>query len=113
MNSWRSQTETGEITMNDTRHTPISSNAMPPVGDEAAPVPNTSMLPGTEKAPTHAELDALNQTHQEGTHDLADRMCAIRDQWLANTRSHVRYSPLTSLAAAAVLGAVIARVMRR
>lgn len=99
--------------MNDTRHTPVGSDAALPVEDSAAPVPNTSMLPGTEKAPTHAELDALNQNHQEGAHAIADRMCAIRDQWVANTRSHVRYSPLTSLAAAAVLGAVIARVIRR
>mgnify|MGYP006190396393 CR=1 FL=1 len=80
---------------------------------EAARVPNTSMLPGTENISAASGCrDAPADRHGQ-THAMADRMCAMRDQWVASTRSNVRYSPLTSLAAAALLGAVIARIIRR
>lgn len=78
-----------------------------------ARVPNTSMLPGAENVSSaNPCLDADASRHTKA-HAMADRMCAIRDQWVASTRSNVRYSPLTSLAAAALLGAVVARVIRR
>lgn len=80
-----------------------------PFGDESARVPNTSMLPGTEKPPA---LD-LDLSEDAGKHATADRMVELRDKWVEKTRSNVRYSPLTALAAAVALGALIARVMRR
>ena len=89
--------------MNNLPPMPTAAHVTSPFDDKPALVPNTSMLPDTEPR---------NTTHGD-THALADRMCAMRDQWVESTRSHVQYSPLTSLAAAAVLGALIARVLRR
>lgn len=80
---------------------------------DAARVPNTSMLPGTENVTAASGgRDAPADRHGQ-THAMADRMCAMRDQWVDSTRNNVRYSPLMSLAAAALLGAVIARIIRR
>lgn len=85
------------------------STILTPFDDKAARVPNTSMLPGTEKVPT---IDHESDETQ-GKHATADRMVELRDKWVEKTRSNVRYSPLTALAAAVALGALLARVMRR
>ena len=85
------------------------SAILTPFDDKSERVPNTSMLPGTEKVPA---LDQATQ-QDEGQHATADRMLELRDKWVEKTRSNVRYSPLTALAAAVALGALLARVLSR
>lgn len=80
---------------------------------EDARVPNTSMLPGTENVSSANPCHDADAGRHNKAHAMADRMCAVRDKWVASTRSNVRYSPLASLAAAALLGALIARIIRR
>ena len=110
-----------------------------PDGDHRLRVPDTSMLPGSEKAPPPA-VNLLNQGVR-GAHDGIDRLAdtvtpAVRklgesvsaaeaalhaktdmlretgDEWVDNMRSTVRGNPLACLAVAAALGAVIARITR-
>ena len=105
----------------------------------APPVPNTSLLPGSEKAPTPA-VSLMNRAVQ-GAHDTIDRLAdgaapavqrlgdsmsgaqdavqaqadllrETRDTWSASLRDTVRSNPLLSVAAALVLGALIARLGR-
>ena len=105
----------------------------------APPVPNTSLLPGSEKAPTPA-VRLLNRAAQ-GAHDTIDRLAdgaaptvqrlgdslsgaqdaihaqadllrVTRDTWSASLRDTVRSNPLLSVAAALVLGAWVARLGR-
>ena len=105
----------------------------------APPMPNTSLLPGSEKAPTPA-VSLMNRAVQ-GAHDTIDRLAEgaaptvqrlgdslsgaqvaidaqadllreTRDTWSASLRDTVRSNPLLSVAAALVLGAVIARLGR-
>jgi hypothetical protein len=103
------------------------------------PVPDTSMLPGSEKAPP-AAIGVLNDAVQ-GAHDTIDRLAdraapAVRqlgesvaavgetlqaktdqlrekrDVWVEGARGTVRRNPLAAVAAALALGAVIARITR-
>ena len=105
----------------------------------APPVPNTSLLPGSEKAPTPA-VSLMNRAVQ-GAHDTIDRLAdgaapavqrlgdslsgaqdavhaqadllrETRDTWSANLRDTVRSNPLLSVAAALVIGACVARLGR-
>lgn len=105
-------TAVNTVGANAANHAPNSAGASaiptPPAATSER-VPNTSMLPGTEKVPS---LD-LDLSERGGQHATADRMTELRDRWVEATRSNVRYSPLTALAAAVALGALIARVMRR
>jgi len=103
-------------------------------------VPDTSMLPGSEKAPT-AAVNLLNHAVQKA-HDAVDHMAdraapmarqvgehasaasdvvqaktaqwgAARDEWAESLRATVRSNPLVAVAAAVALGAVVASVTRR
>ena len=107
--------------------------------DHRLRVPDTSMLPGSEKAPPPA-VNLLNSAVR-GAHDGIDRLAdtvtpAVRklgesvsaaeatlraktdllretgDEWVDSMRTTVRRNPLACLAVAAVLGAVIARITR-
>ena len=126
--------------MNDS-HTsprPVSGDTWP--GHEhRVPVADTSMLPGTEKAPT-AAVDLLNRAVQ-GAHATIDRLAdsaaptvrklgerftgadnalqakagqlrEVRDEWTESVRSTVRSNPLASVAGALALGVLIVRITR-
>ena len=108
-------------------------------GDHRARVPDTSMLPGSEKAPAAAV--GLLKDAAQGAHDRIDRMAnaaapavrqlgegvaaaadAIhakadqlrdtRDEWVDGLRGTIRSKPLTCVATAFALGAVLARIAR-
>jgi len=125
--------------MNETIHSQSTSDLPWNNGDQRMPVPDTSMLPGSEKAPP-AAIGVLNNAVQ-GAHDTIDRLAdraapAVRqlgesvaavgetlqtktdqlrekrDVWVEGTRSTVRRNPLAAVAAALALGAVIARITR-
>jgi hypothetical protein len=125
--------------MNETIHPDSLSDVPWPTSHHRVPVPDTSMLPGSQKAATSV-VGLLNQAVQ-GAHDTIDRLAdsaapaarqigeqvsaagdAIhaktdqlrdtRDEWAESARSKVRGSPLVSIAAAFALGAVIARITR-
>lgn len=88
------------------------------------PVPNTSLLPGSEKAPAPA-VNLMNRVVQSA-HDTIDRLAdsaaptvaqlselrLTRDEWSRSLRDTVRSKPLVSVAAALALGALIARITR-
>ena len=123
--------------MNDTLR-PDSASAVPwPTSDPR--VPDTSMLPGSEKAPPAAV--GLLKNAVRGAHDTIDRLAAsaepavrqlgdsaaaagqtlhakteqlreTRDEWAEGARATVRRHPLVSVAAALALGAVIGRTTR-
>ncbi len=125
--------------MNETPHTDSKSDMPWPTSDQRPPVPATSMLPGSEKAPT-AAVNLLNHAVQRA-HDAVDHMAdraapiarqvgecasaasdvvhakaaqlgATRDEWAEGLRATVRCNPLVAVAAAVALGVVIARVIR-
>lgn len=108
-------------------------------GEPRSRVPDTSMLPGSEKAPT-AAVGLLNNA-VDGAHNAIDRLAvgaapvvrqlgervsaagvtlqatsdqllAKRDEWSEGLRTTVRSRPLTSVLVAAAVGVVIGRVMR-
>ncbi|OYU89464.1 MAG: hypothetical protein CFE45_24095 [Burkholderiales bacterium PBB5] len=119
---------------------PDSTTDLPwPSGDHRMRVADTSMLPGSDKAPT-AAVGMLNHAVQ-GAHDSIDRLAAgaapgvrqlgervsaaqdtlhakaeqwraQQDEWAEGLRATVRSHPLKSVVAALALGAVIARVIR-
>ena len=103
------------------------------------PVPNTSMLPGAEKAP--AAADQMMKRAVEGAHATVDRLAdsaapavrqlgeglssaqaalqagtdqfrQTRDEWAESLRGTVRRNPLASVATALALGALVARITR-
>ena len=115
----------------------LSDVSWPTNSDHRVRVPNTSMLPGSEKARPAAV--GLLKTAVQGAHDtiarLADRaepavrqlgesvsaaaemvhaksdqLRKTRDDWVEGARDTVRSNPLVSVAAALALGAVIARI---
>ena len=125
--------------MNETPHTDSKSDGPWPTSGHQVPVPDTSMLPGSEKAPT-AAVNLLNHAVQKA-HDAVDQMAhraapmaqqvgerasaasdavhattaqlgATRDEWVESLRATVRSNPLAAVAVAVAMGAVIARVTR-
>ena len=108
-------------------------------GGSHLPVPDTSMLPGTEDA-RPAAVGLLKQAVQ-GAHDTIDHLADVatpavqklgldmtaaaeavhvrtdqlrhtRDEWAEDARATVRRHPLASVATALVLGAVLFRLVR-
>ena len=125
--------------MNETIHPDSTSNVPWSNGDHPVRVPNTSMLPGSEKAPpatvgllrnavhgAHETIDRLAESAAPAVRELGDRVSAAedalhaktdqlretRDEWVESARSTVRSNPLMSVAAAFALGVVIARITR-
>lgn len=125
--------------MNDNRISETLSDVPWPTSRDRMSVPDTSMLPGSEKAPSPA-VELLNHA-ADGAHDALDRMAGgaapaarrlddrlsaagsalragrerLRDKrnaWKGGARASVRRQPLASLAAAMALGAVISRLAR-
>ena len=110
-----------------------------PTSDHRVRVPDTSMLPGSEQAAPagvglldHAAqgaydtIERLADSAAPAAHQLGEQVAAAgeamhaktaalrdtRDEWVESVRSTVRSKPLASIAAALVLGAVIARITR-
>lgn len=126
-------------TMNEALH-PYGAPEVPwPTSDQRARVPDTSMLPGSEKAPpaavaslnrvVHAAHDAVDRFAESAApklrqlgervagaeaalHQGADQLGRTSDEWAEGMRGTVRRHPLTAVVAAAALGAVIVRAMR-
>lgn len=110
-----------------------------PDSDQRLRVADTSMLPGSEKAPAPA-VDLLNHAVR-GAHNSIDRLAesvaptvqrlgegvsaaedalhakteqlrVTTDEWVDSLRTTVRSNPLACVAAALALGAVVARITR-
>lgn len=118
---------------------PSSSTPTSFAGESRVRVPDTSMLPGSEKPPSavvgmlrtavqgaHDGIDHLAQSAEPAARQLGDGIAAAEgalkagatqlsvtgDAWVGSLRSRVRTNPLASIAAAFALGALIARVTR-
>jgi hypothetical protein len=125
--------------MNETTHTDGASDVPWPTSDHRGRVPDTSMLPGSEKsAPAvvgvlnsavrgaHDTIDRIADSVAPAAQQLGERVSAAgdafhaktdllrdtRDEWVESVRTTVRGNPLASIAAAVALGAVIARITR-
>ncbi len=125
--------------MNETIYPESTSDVPWPTSGAQVRVPNTSMLPGSEKAPpasvgmlrnavqgAHDTIDrvadsaapAVRQVGDsveaaaEAVHAKTDQLRETRDEWVGGARTAVRRKPLVSVAAAFALGAVIARITR-
>lgn len=125
--------------MNETANQDSASDGPWPTGDHRVRVPNTSMLPGSEKAPpavvglmrdavhgAHQTIDRLADTAaptvrhlgesvaaaEESLHAKVDQLHETRDEWVEGARSTVRKNPLACIAGALALGVVIARITR-
>jgi len=125
--------------MNEIIHPDSPSDRLWPVGNPLVRVPDTSMSPGSEKAPPAAV--GLLKTAVQGAHDTLDRLAdsaapAVRqlgdsvaaagatlqaktgqlrekrEEWAEGVRGRVRSRPLAAVAVALAIGAVIARVTR-
>ena len=125
--------------MNENTHSDGASDVPWPTSDHRVRVPDTSMLPGSEKAApalvgllNHAgqgayeTIDRLADSAAPAAQQLGERVSAAgnalhaktdqlrdtRDEWVESVRTTVRRNPLASIAAAIALGAVIARITR-
>ena len=125
--------------MNETIQYDGLSDGTWPASDHRVRVPNTSMLPGSEKAPpaavgllknavqgAHETIDRLADSAAPAVRQLGESVAAAgetlhvktdqlrekRDEWVEGVRITVRSRPLVSVAAAFALGAVIARIAR-
>jgi ElaB/YqjD/DUF883 family membrane-anchored ribosome-binding protein len=125
--------------MNETILPDSTSNVPWSNGDHRVRVPNTSMVPGSEKAApatvgllrnavqgAHETIDRLAESAAPAVRQLGESVAAAaetldaktdqlrktRDEWVESARSTVRKNPLTCVAAALTLGAVIARITR-
>lgn len=125
--------------MNDITQPDSPSDRPWPAGTPLVRVPDTSMLPGSEKAPpaavgllknavqgAHETIDRLADSAAPAVRQLGDSVAAAgetlhaktdqlreqRDEWAEGMRSAVRSNPLAAVAAALALGIVIARITR-
>lgn len=124
--------------MNETTRLPTPTNASWPNRADRTSVPETSLLPGSEKAPP-AALGVLDHAVQ-GAHDTIDRFADsaeptvrhlgqglsaagdamhaqanrqrfVRDDLAEKARTSVRSNPLKWVAGAITLGAVLAHLL--
>ena len=125
--------------MNETIHPDSLSDVPWPTSGERTRVPDTSMLPGTEKAPppavgvlkhavqgAHDTIDCLAESAapavqklgesvsaaEEALRAKADQLRETRDAWAEGLRSTVRDNPLAAVAATLAVGAVVSRLIR-
>jgi len=127
------------MNMNETDH-PASASDVPWVtSDHRMRVPDTSLLPGSEKAGpaavgllknaargAHDTIDRFADSAEpavqrlgesvaaagETLHAKSDQLREARDEWVEGVRTTVRSNPLVSVAAALALGAAFARITR-
>ena len=108
--------------------------------EHAMPVANTSMLPGSETAPpaavkilnravrgAHETIDRFAERAaprvqqlgervtgaEQALRDRSEQLFQTRDAWAESMRSNVRSRPLTSVAVALAVGALVAGLTRR
>lgn len=125
--------------MNEVANPESASEFLGPNGDHRMPVPTTSMLPGSEKAPSpgaillknavrgaHKTIDRLADTAAPVVHRVGESVSAAaeslnsktgqlrvtRDEWVEGARGAVRRNPLAWVAAAVALGAALNRLSR-
>ena len=125
--------------MNDNYPSGTSYDPNGSAADQHMPVPDTSLLPGSEMPPApaaqllgqavrgaHAGIDRLAQAATPAVLKLGETVAAgedvlkahadqwreTGDAWVDELRSTVRRHPLACLAAALALGAVIVRISR-
>jgi ElaB/YqjD/DUF883 family membrane-anchored ribosome-binding protein len=125
--------------MNETIHQDNASDNPWSAADHRVRVPNTSMLPGSEKAPpatvgllrnavqgAHETIDRLAESAapavrklgesfsaaEDTLHAKSDQLRDTRDEWAESLRNTVRANPLVAVAAAVTLGLLIARLTR-
>jgi len=125
--------------MNSTLPPGSASDVPWPTSDQRVRVPDTSMLPGSEKPPApavgllndavkgaHATIDRLAGRAAPAVRQLGDGVAAAEvalhertqqlretgDAWAENARTTVRGNPLACVAGAFVLGVVLARFTR-
>lgn len=126
--------------MNETSNSPAEPVVPWVTSDHHVRVPDTSMLPGSEKAPpaavaslnrvVHAAHDAVDRlavsaepkVRQLGERlsgaevtlrDTARQLGTTRDEWAEALRGKVVRHPLSAVATAMALGALIVRLTRR
>jgi hypothetical protein len=125
--------------MNETTHLDGASDVPWPPSDLRLRAPDPSMLPGSENAPSavvgllnhavqgaHETIDRLADSAAPAAQQLGERVSAAGDalhaktdqlrdtgnEWVESVRTTVRSNPLVSIAAAILLGAVMARITR-
>lgn len=125
--------------MNETTTPPnAASDAAGPAGDLRDPLPDTPLLPGEKATPAAMGLleDAVQGAHHtidrlaesaapavqqlgesvsaasDALHAKTDQLRVMRDDWADSVRTTVRGNPLVCIAAAVMLGALIARITR-
>lgn len=125
--------------MNETIFPDSKSDVPRPASDSRVQVPDTSLVPGGEKALSPAE--GMLKHAAKGAHDTIDRLAdsaapavrklgdsvtaaesalhattarlrVTRDEWTEGVRTTVRGNPLASVAAALALGVLVARLTR-
>ncbi len=125
--------------MNETKFLDNMSDVPWPTSDSRVQVPDTSMLPGSEKAAppavgllknavqgAHNTIDRFAETAEptvrklgdsvtaaeSALHEKAARLRETRQEWTEGARTTVRDSPLVSVLAAFALGVMVARFTR-
>ena len=125
--------------MNEANYPGRSSDVAWPNGDHRNGLPEPSTTLGSEKAapaaagllsnavqgahdtidrvadsaaPAVRQLDDAVSAAKQAMHAKAEQMRETRDAWIDDARATVRSNPLTCVAAAFALGAVIARLTR-
>jgi ElaB/YqjD/DUF883 family membrane-anchored ribosome-binding protein len=125
--------------MNENIHNDSPFDRPWPTGERRVRGPDTSLLPGSEKAPpaavgllknatqsAHDTVDRLAESAAPAVRQVGERVAAAadrlhaktdqlrekRDEWTEGVRGTVRSNPLAAVAGAFALGAVIARITR-
>lgn len=125
--------------MNENNQPNSTANAPWLTSDQRVRVPDTSLLPNSEKVVpiavgllntavqgAHHTIDRMAESAApvvrhlgesvaaagETLHEKTDQLRVTRDEWAESARTTVRSNPLVSVAAAFTLGAVISRLLR-
>lgn len=99
--------------MNTTTHPDPPTDLPWPTSDHRMPVPGMSMLPDLEAAaPAAQALEEGAAAAATAIEATADASAAALDAWAESLRTQIRSHPLATVAAAIVLGVVVARLTR-
>ncbi len=96
--------------MNETIHPERAPEVPWPTSGHRVLVPDTSMLPGSEKPAS--ELGERVCAARDAVSAKSDQLRDTLDEWVEGVRLTVRANPLSCVVAAAAVGAVIARISR-
>lgn len=99
--------------MNTTTYPDNLADVPWPTSDHRMPVPDTSMLPDAEKAaPAAQALDDGIAAAAGAIEKTTEQSAEVLDAWVEGLRAQIRSNPMATVAAAIVLGVVIARMTR-